>query len=88
VPFVSAVIWCCIYYRFGNIVYPIVMHILHNVIATFFFPDVIHFFSISIGTMKNGFIIYSAPVIIIDVLILIAVLVYIKMYYIPKYVKH
>jgi membrane protease YdiL (CAAX protease family) len=87
-PFVSAVIYCCIYYRFGNIVYPIIIHILHNVAAALFYPDVIHFFSLQIGTIKNGFIIYSAPVIIIDILILIAALVYIKKYYIPKYVKH
>jgi hypothetical protein len=42
-------------------------------------------FGSQLATYKNGFYIYSAPLMIIQAVVLIAVLVYWRVYYVPKY---
>lgn len=84
--FTFSLFLCLIYYRFQNLVYPIAIHMFRNAIA-FLYTDKIHFLGSPIAIKNNGFIVYSKPIIVIDVFILIAILIYAKLYYIPKYVK-
>ncbi len=84
--FILSITVCCIYYRLSNMVYPIAIHMLYNA-SVLMLTDSIKLFGSPIMTEKNGFIVYSTPVIIIDAVILIAIFAYIKLYYVPKYIK-
>jgi membrane protease YdiL (CAAX protease family) len=84
--FIFSITLCCVYYRLSNIVYPIAIHMLYNA-TTFLYSSENYIFGSPMGTVKNGYNVYSTPLIIIQAIILIAVLAYIKLYYIPKYVK-